>query len=185
MLVALLALIASTEETVVNGEPLSAAQKQQLEARYNLRPAPGRYWYDRATGAFGHEGRETAGFLPPGLPISAALRADASNGRTGVFINGRQLHDNDVAAFRAAGIPVMAGRYWVDAAGNCGYEGGPAILNLFAMMNAAKNRGYAGSRSSKVYGSPTGNDRNWSGGDGKGGAYFSDSKGNLIITGSD
>lgn len=185
MIAVLFALVVSAPEVVVNGEALSAPLKQQLAAQYNLHPQPGRYWYDRATGAYGMEGAGTAGFLVPGLPISAPLRADASNGQTGVFINGRQLHFTDVAAFQAAGIPVMPGRYWVDAAGNCGYEGGPAMLNLFALMQAQKKQGYAGSRSTNVYGSPTGNDRNWSGGDGKGGAYFSDSKGNLIITGSD
>jgi hypothetical protein len=41
-----------------------------------------------------------------------------------VFINGRQLHMMDVAALMQI-TQVYQGRWWVDAQGNFGAEGGP------------------------------------------------------------
>jgi hypothetical protein len=36
---------------------------------------------------------------------------------------------------------VIPGRYWVDAQGNGGYEGGPAIFNLYVLaQQAARSR---------------------------------------------
>lgn len=43
-------------------------------------------------GAWGKTGGPGLGLIAPGLPLPGTLRADASNGTTGVFINGRQLH---------------------------------------------------------------------------------------------
>ena len=110
------------------------------------RVAPGRYWYDHATGAFGIERGPTLGFVAPGLDLPGPLHADASGGGngmlSGVFINGRELHPQDVAAFIAMLGAVMPGRYWVDAQGNFGTEGGPLLGNLFAI---AAQRGASGS----------------------------------------
>lgn len=120
----------STAEVVINEQVIDTAQLQQYAARTGQTIADGRYWYDAQTGAFGYQGQGTAGFTLPGLALGGRLHADASAGRTGVYINGRQLNDGDVLALMRLGIPVQPGRWWVDAAGNAGPEGGAALFNL-------------------------------------------------------
>jgi hypothetical protein len=59
------------------------------------------------------------------------LRADASRDTSGVFINGRQLTNGEKAYIElACRTPVAAGRYFVNALGLGGFEGGPVIFNL-------------------------------------------------------
>jgi hypothetical protein len=77
-------------------------------------------------------GGPTLGFIQPGLDVGGPLRFDASNGDTGVFINGRELHRLDVLGLQRFG-PVWPGRYWVDAMGNFGFEGGIMIGNLWML----------------------------------------------------
>jgi hypothetical protein len=64
------------------------------------------------------------------------MRADASRGNTRVVVNGRELHARDVQALQRC-TPVMPGRYWVEASGIGGYEGGPPSFNLAALCAAA------------------------------------------------
>ena len=94
----------------------------------------GAYWYDPRTGASGRWGGPTLAFLPPGLSLGGPLPADASGGGqgtlTGVFVNGRELHPLDVLGLQQLIGQVWPGRWWVDAQGNYGLEGGPALGNL-------------------------------------------------------
>ena len=154
MLVALLSLLAlpasarqgARERLVaVNRAPLPAPQLARLERQYRVRLADGRYWYDQRTGAWGVWGGPALGVVLPGLELGAPLPADASGGGTRVFVNGRELHPLDVVALRAIGADPVAGRYWVDAAGNGGLEGGPAYFNLYAMAARARAAGRGGS----------------------------------------
>src|SRR5262245_15603018 len=129
----------------VNAMRLPDAQVRELEARYRIRIQDGRYWYDRISGAWGIERGPALGLLPAGMKLGGALRADASgggNGRlTAVFVNGRELHPRDVAALRTF-TTVVPGRYWVDAQGNGGHEGGPVQFNLYQLsQQAARSRG--------------------------------------------
>ena len=50
-----------------------------------------------------------------------------------MYVNGRELHPQDVLALASA-MPVWPGRYWLDDRGNFGWEGGAAIGNLAAAM---------------------------------------------------
>jgi len=128
-----------------NGRPASAGDLQvvaQIEAMYG-RPAPsGDYWYDARSGAMGAWGGPALGFLPAGLPLGGPLPANASGGGdgrlTGVFINGRELHPIDVRVLMSLYGQVIPGRWWVDAQGNAGQEGGPPLLNL---VQLARQRG--------------------------------------------
>jgi hypothetical protein len=117
---------------IVNGVTLSPDVVRALESRYRAAVAPGRYWYDSFSGAWGVEGGPLAGQIHPGLRLGGALRADASRGNTGVFVNGRQLHALDVAALSRCAA-VIPGRYWVAANGVGGYENGPAFFDLAAL----------------------------------------------------
>ncbi|HRD96958.1 MAG TPA: hypothetical protein PLA97_11240 [Rubrivivax sp.] len=118
---------------VINTQPLSPATRSRLEATYRTRLLAGRYWYDPRTGWWGVEGGPTIGLVHAGLALGGPLRADASHGSSGVFINGRQLHGMEVTYLRTLG-PVWPGRYWADALGNVGLEGQSLpFANLYAL----------------------------------------------------
>ena len=109
----------------------------QIERWYG-RPAPeGDYWYDAKSGAAGAWAGPTLGFLPAGLALGGPLPANASGGGngqlTGVFVNGRELHPVDIQVLQRIYGQVYRGRFWVDAQGNAGPEGGVAFVNLIAL----------------------------------------------------
>lgn len=143
LLLPILACLASAQSNTavtqvrINGVALTSAELADIETRVGSKIQPGAYWYDARCGAFGRDGGPALGVTLAGLPIRAPLKADASGGGTGVFINGRELHPLDVAALQAC-TPVYPGRYWVDASGNGGFEGGPALFNLPALCSAAR-----------------------------------------------
>lgn len=122
---------APQEPIVVNAREVSHEALRSLQW-FGIQVQPGRYWYDRVSGAWGVERGPTAGFIAAGLHLGGPLRADASGGGTGVFINGRELHPLDVAALSQF-VQVMRGRWWVNAQGYFGPEGGPAWGNLWLL----------------------------------------------------
>lgn len=128
---------AQQRSVIVNRVRLSAAQVSGFERQWNVQVRDGRYWYDRVSGAWGLEGGPTGGWIMPGLDLGGPLPADASHGTTGVFINGRELPQPDVDALLRI-TPVLPGRWWVDARGTFGAEGGPALGNLWLL---ARQRG--------------------------------------------
>ncbi len=133
--------MAKSNSIVINRRALSASQVQHLERMVGARLSAGRYWYDARSGAWGLERGPMQGILPAGLPIPAPLWRQASNGHTGVIVNGRELHRADVQRLVAAGVPVRRGRYWLNANGIGGYEGGPAAFNLKAMLQSRRSGG--------------------------------------------
>jgi hypothetical protein len=128
---------AQQRQVVVNRVRISDQDLRAFEQRWHTSVRDGNYWYDRVSGAWGLEGGPTAGWIAPGLGLGGPLRADASSGNTGVFINGRELHLLDVQALMQI-VQVQRGSWWVDAQGNFGPEGGPVWGNLVAM---AQQRG--------------------------------------------
>jgi hypothetical protein len=138
---------------IINAQPLAVEVRAGLEARYRTRLLAGRYWYDASTGWWGVEGGPVAGLVHAGLALGGPLRADASGGHSGVFINGRQLHDLEVRYLRTLG-PVWPGRYWADAWGNVGLDGQRLpFANLYALARqrhgaAAPTQGGSGAFSS-------------------------------------
>ena len=141
---------------VVNGQALSVETVQQLQQVYPVAIAPGRYWYDAVSGAYGREGEPIAGQMMAGLTLGGPLNANASRGTSGVFINGRQITGGEVAYIeRLCQTPVVPGRYWIMASGVGGYEGGPAIFNLAQCPGVPQQS--SGSRSSsRTYCDPNG-----------------------------
>jgi hypothetical protein len=136
---------------IVNGIALTAETVNALQRLYPVAIAPGRYWYDGFSGAYGVEGGPVAGQMLPGLGLGGPLRADASRGTSGVFINGRQLTFGETAHIaQACSTPVVPGRYWVNAQGLGGYEGGPAAFNLALCGNGGGGRSNGGS-STRTY----------------------------------
>lgn len=126
-------------DIIINGVALDESTRQTLERGYGVPIKPGRYWYDAVSGVWGLEGGPGAGQIHPGLPLGGPLQREASKGKTGVIVNGRELHALDVAALERC-LVVVPGRYWVLANGIGGPEGGPAQFNL-AMLCGAKSTG--------------------------------------------
>lgn len=123
----------SSRTVIINNQRLDADTIQALERMYRVRVQEGAYWYDTRCGAWGFAGGPTVGFLMPGLNLGGPLAPDASNGTTNVFVNGRELHLQDVLALQQIVGVVHPGRYWLDAYGNVGFEGGPVLANLVAL----------------------------------------------------
>ncbi|MGH7537354.1 MAG: hypothetical protein ACREMF_01850 [Gemmatimonadales bacterium] len=142
---------AQARNVVVNEVRIADGQLQALERQYGTRIPDGAYWYDRSSGAWGMRGGPTAGFTVAGLSLGGPLRPDASSGTTGVFINGRQLHVMDVLGLQQLIGAVYPGRYWVDAQGNAGFEGGPALVNLVVMARQRGARSGGGGGAYSVY----------------------------------
>jgi hypothetical protein len=142
-------------QVVINGARLSDEQVRALEQRYNIAIQNGAYWYDSFSGAWGIQGGPLLGVGQAGLQVGGPLQADASNGNTGVFVNGRQLHMIDVVRLQQLG-PVIPGRYWIDAQGNYGFEGWPAIGNLLYLAQQASQNsgGTINAASGTLYGKP-------------------------------
>ena len=128
----------ATREVYVNRVKLDSAFVQAAEARYQTTIQDGRYWCDAACGAWGVEGGPPAGFLIAGLDLPGPMPQDISGGGTGIFINGREIHVLDREALQKIFGQTIPGRYWLDALGNLGPEGGPAIANLALAIEKAR-----------------------------------------------
>jgi hypothetical protein len=180
LLIGSLAAPSSTEAQVagrvtVNRTELGPDILQAL-AQYGIQVAPGDYWYDAASGLFGLMGGPGLGFTMPGLPLGGALTADASGGGRGaltnVFVNGRELHPQDVQALSTLG-PVTPGRYWLRFDGWYGLEGGMPIGNLILLAQQAS--GGAGYNRTSIFGHL--------GSDGQTSYFFDPNSGCSVISG--
>ena len=133
---------------LVNGEELPIDTVRALQQIYPVEIAPGRYWYDPVSGAWGLEGGPVSGQMMAGLALGGALRADASRGTAGVFINSRQITQGEKLYLEQLCQTVVAsGRYWILANGLGGYEGAPASFNLQQCPGFARRGGGGGSMS--------------------------------------
>jgi len=124
----------------INGQELTRDQVMAIAATYRYAPLRGHYWYDSQSGAWGFAGHETVGFLLPGHDFGP-LAADASEGNTGVFINGRQLNMIEAVRIQQTFGAVYQGHWWLDGrTGNFGVEGNPMpVGNLIAMVRAQQS----------------------------------------------
>ena len=123
---------------LINRVRLAPDALQALETSYQTRIEDGRYWYDAVCGAWGVEGGPTAGFILPGLDLPGPMPADISGGGTGIFINGREIHPMDQAGLHQLFGVTYRGHYWLDANGNLGPVGGPAIANVVSAIQQSQ-----------------------------------------------
>ena len=131
-------------QVFVNGSALTREQVASLERAYGVPVQAGRYWYDQTAGLWGKEGMSPTGQIHPGLNLGGTLKADASAGKTGVFINGRELTAVEVTQLQHMFGVILPGRYWLNAQGIGGYEGGPAQFNLAASAGKKGGGMYGG-----------------------------------------
>lgn len=135
-------------DVVINGMAMSPQQLQGAQI-----PA-GRYWYDPASGLWGLEGGPAAGFIQAGLELGQ-MSADASGGTTGVYVNGRNLHQQDLMGLQQLlQTVVQPGNYWLDHMGNMGVQGGPALVNLVQVARAQSGGGNGGGGDDNFWSNP-------------------------------
>jgi hypothetical protein len=131
-------------DVIVNGVELEARTVRHLEAAYATRVLPDRYWYDPRSGLWGLIGGPGIGQLATGLSLGGPLQHDASGGLTPVIVNNRALHPVEVAWLQRRFGEVRPGRYWMDASGVAGFEGGPAQFDLRRAGGQGYNRNTPG-----------------------------------------
>jgi hypothetical protein len=175
----------------INGaspEPHQMQTLMQLEAAAGVRLPDGAYWYDATSGAFGAWGQAAAVLVGAGLDLGPPVPEIASQGTSSVVVNGRRLQPGEVEYLSALiGDRVQPGRYFIDAQGNAGLEGGPVLVNLVALVNARSQPANNGNRGNRGGGdvhlqSGFGSNRAWF--DTQGSCkMFMDSKGNSISSG--
>ena len=126
----------------INGMTLTPARANtlaRLEASQGQVLPDGAYWYDAKSGAAGRWGGPTENFLPAGLDLGPPVPTNASGGSTGVVINNREIHIEEYRWLaNLLGQRPAPGRYWLDANGYVGFEGGPVLGNLVSL---ARQRG--------------------------------------------
>jgi hypothetical protein len=123
LLVALAGTATAQIGIIINGNELTGRQATAMAAVCGPIPPAGIYWYDMRSGAWGFEGKETAGFIMPGHNFGP-LSPNASRGNTGVYINGRQLNAAEVTGLQRLLGTVYRGRWWLDGRTGCwGVEG--------------------------------------------------------------
>jgi hypothetical protein len=135
------------KEVTINNLTLSQQQISEIEKTYGIKPLPGNYWYDSQSGLYGVMGYPAYGFMYSGHQFGNIDR-NASNGNTGVIVNGRELPQSEWTVWSyILGYWIQQGSYWLDSSGNAGYEGSSIpLVNLFvaAQQNAYLGRGGSG-----------------------------------------
>ncbi len=138
---------AGDRQLTINGATPNAtelANLQQLEASAGGRLPPGNYWYDPTSGLFGIWGGPSQLQIVAGLDLGPPVPANASGSGTQIVINGRVIHPREQQALESLVGPIVPGRYWLDAQGNAGPEGGPPTINLVRVAQQRRNTNHGG-----------------------------------------
>jgi len=125
------------QKVYVNGEKVLSKTILKIQSSYGITIQNGSYWYDDRCAACGFTNGPTKGFIPARLGVGGNLKSTASNGRTNVFVNGRELPISDVKALQRI-INAIPGRFWLDEKGNDSYEG---MLSTFNLVYLARQKG--------------------------------------------
>lgn len=136
----------------INGNRLTVEQIATLTQLYGgMAPTPGNYWYDPISGLFGIMGQGTLGVTYPRMQFGM-FPADASNGNTDVFVNGRELTEAEAQYLeRLLNTKRIPGYYWLDTYGNFGDMRQTFAVNLYQDQQGSTiwstELGYAGGSS--------------------------------------
>ncbi|XP_062181080.1 uncharacterized protein LOC133885385 [Phragmites australis] len=103
----------------INGHPISERALRKAEKKAGP-VGPGSYWYDYRAGFWGVFGRECSGIIPSFIKeFNYPMPKDCAGGNTGVFVNGRELHQKDFDLLVGRGLPRISGKsYSVEISGN-------------------------------------------------------------------
>lgn len=97
----------------INGHPISDRLVKKAEKLAG--PIhPGNYWYDYRAGFWGVTGHACLGIIPPFIEeFNFPMPKNCAGGNTGVFVNGRELHQNDLALLVGRGLAATEGQSYI------------------------------------------------------------------------
>ncbi|KAJ1264296.1 hypothetical protein BS78_09G252700 [Paspalum vaginatum] len=103
----------------INGHLISERALRKAEKKAGP-VGPGSYWYDYRAGFWGVFGQECSGIIPPLIKeFNYPMPKNCAGGNTGVFVNGRELHQKDFDLLVGRGLPRISGKsYTVEISGN-------------------------------------------------------------------
>uniref|UniRef100_A0A0A9F360 Probable zinc-ribbon domain-containing protein n=1 Tax=Arundo donax TaxID=35708 RepID=A0A0A9F360_ARUDO len=97
----------------VNGFPISDRAVRKAEKLAGA-ICPGDYWYDYCAGFWGVMRHPCFGMIPPYIPeFNYPMPKNCAGGNTGVFVNGRELHQKDLDLLVARGLSDSPGRSYI------------------------------------------------------------------------
>jgi hypothetical protein len=97
----------------VNGHPISDRVLKKAEKQAG-HVHPGQYWYDYRAGFWGIMGGPCLGIVPPYIEeFNYPLPENCAAGNTGVFVNGRELHQKDLDLLASRGLPASRDRSYI------------------------------------------------------------------------
>lgn len=97
----------------VNGHPIPDRLVKKAE-RLAGRIRPGNYWYDSRAGFWGVIGGPCRGIIPPFIEeFNYPMPEKCADGNTGVFVNGRELHQKDLDLLGSRGLPTDKDRSYI------------------------------------------------------------------------
>ncbi|KXG29961.1 uncharacterized protein LOC110434423 isoform X1 [Sorghum bicolor] len=107
----------------INGYPISDRAVRKAE-KIAGPIYPGEYWYDYRAGFWGVMGQPCLGMIPPYIAeFNYPMPKNCAGGNTGVFINGRELHQKDLDLLVGRGLPDSPDRsYRVEISGKVSDE---------------------------------------------------------------
>uniref|UniRef100_F6HUS3 Uncharacterized protein n=1 Tax=Vitis vinifera TaxID=29760 RepID=F6HUS3_VITVI len=103
----------SKPKVSVNGQPIPERAVKKAEKQAG--PVhPGEYWYDFRAGFWGVMGQPCLGIIPPFIEeFNCSMPEDCSSGNTGVFVNGRELHQKDLDLLASRGLPTTRDKSYI------------------------------------------------------------------------
>ncbi|KAF1863442.1 hypothetical protein Lal_00030469 [Lupinus albus] len=100
-------------KVAVNGQPLSDRVVKKAEKLAGP-IQPGNYWYDFRAGFWGVMGGPCLGIIPSFIEeFNYPMPDKCAGGNTGVFVNGRELHEKDLDLLSGRGLPNYSDRSYV------------------------------------------------------------------------
>uniref|UniRef100_A0A5B6Z3M8 Uncharacterized protein n=1 Tax=Davidia involucrata TaxID=16924 RepID=A0A5B6Z3M8_DAVIN len=97
----------------VNGQPIPDQLVKKAEKLAG--PVhPGQYWYDFRAGFWGVMGEPCLGIIPPFIEeFNYPMPENCAGGNTGIFVNGRELHQKDLGLLGSRGLPTSRDRSYI------------------------------------------------------------------------
>ncbi|RWR80237.1 protein ENHANCED DISEASE RESISTANCE 4 isoform X2 [Cinnamomum micranthum f. kanehirae] len=128
----------------INGQPIPGRIVRKAEKKAG-QIHPGQYWYDYQAGFWGAMGYQCLGIIPPFIEeFNYPIPKNCSGGDTGVFVNGRELHQQDLDLLSDRGLPITRDKsYLVDISGRVFDEAsGEELENLGKLAPTVEKMGH-------------------------------------------